>query len=342
VPLLAYAVIFAADGALGAFLFNTVRGLPDRVRWFVPFVVPPWQSWATVAAAMSGFAALHAWRRGAPWGAPAAVAVAGGLVVAVAIAASPMPEAITFGTAVLLCPLIAWGGVVELVRRPPPSAAVARVAAFAVLSLLFFYPAGDPWHVLMMTPAFVPLLAHQGTRWMRVDAHARSAAPLALAAALAAVFLIAPFLRIRGAELAAARAAAPAPAWAAGIVDGAPRFAAVRTVTDYLAQRPGEPLLVTTGDSLLYVLTGRDSSLAAEEFVLYLIGFDIIGDDTARELLPEARVLGALDASHPTIVEAAANSARFRRVYPQAAAWIDAHYRPATTTPAYRVLEWAG
>ena len=303
------------------------------------FVMPPWQSWATVAAAVGGFAALYAWRRGAPWKARAAVAA--GLVATVAKAASSMPEAITFGAAVLLFPLIAWGGVVELVRRPPSSAAVARVAAFAVVGLLFFYPAGDPWHVLMMAPAFVPLLAHQGTRWMRVDAPARSAVPLALAAALFAVFLIAPFLRIRNAELAAARAAAPAPAWAAGIVDGAPRFAAVRTVTDYLAQRPGQPLLVTTGDSLLYVLAGRDSSLAAEEFVLYLIGFDIIAADTARELLPEARVLGALDASHPTIVEAAVNSARFRRVYPQAAAWIDAHYRPASVTAGYRVLEWA-
>ena len=342
-PLLLYALLFAAHGALGAFLFNTVHGLPERMRWFVPYVAPPWRVWATVAAALSGLAALRAWRRGAPWTWGAVVAVAAALPSAYYVATVPGGWApIAFGAGVLLLPLVAWGGIGALVWGATPTAAVARVATFAVASLLFLYPAGDAWHALMIAPAFMPLLAYQGERWLRVARPVRPGAPLALAAALVAALLVLPFLLIRSRDLQAARAVTAGTARAAGIVDISPRFPAVAAVIDYLAQHPGRPLLVTSGEAQIYLLSDRDSALAAEEFVIYLISFDIVADDVARELLPEARVLSQLATQHPTIVETPAISARFRRVYPQAAAWIDAHYRAAATHAPYRVLEWAG
>lgn len=344
-PVFLYALVFAAHGALGAFLFNTVRGLPERVQWFVPYVAPPWASWAAVATAALGLAALRAWRRGATWGWRAAAALAAGGGAAVVVAASDTPGMwvpVAFGAGALLLPAIAWGGIAELAGTRRPDAALARVACFAIISLAFLYPAGDYWHVLMVAPAFLPLLAHQGERWMRVDRPARSALPLALAVAALALFLVTPFLRMRSEQLAAARAIAPAQGPLGGLVEASPRFRAAAAVAEHLGARPGAPLLVTGSESLLYVLTGRDSSLAPDEFVIYLIGFDLIAPEVARELLPEARVLAQLDATRPTIVEVDPASARFRRLYPIAARWIDAHYRAALTPAPYRVLEWAG
>jgi GT2 family glycosyltransferase len=339
-PLLAYAGLFAAHGALGAFVRNTAVGLPDQVYWFVPYAVPPWPSWVAAIAATAGLAALRAWRRRGAWRLPAAVAAAAALVLASHIAVAPagtwLPT--VFGVGILLLPLIAWGGVVELARRPP-TPAVAVVASFAIMSLTFLTPAGDPWHALMIAPAFVPLLAHQGQRWMDVPAPARSSLPLGGAAAALGVVLVGPFARMWAQDVAAAHAAATR--WR-GVMAPTPRFAAATAVVDHLRQRPGAPLLVTASESLLYPLAGRDSSLPAEEFVIYLIGFDIITAADAHQLLPEARVLAQLESLHPTIVEAEPATARFRRFYPAAAQWIDAHYRPSFTPAPYRVLEWAG
>ena len=344
-PLAAYALFFAAHGALRAFVFNTAHGLPEQMRWFVPFFAPAWPAWAAVAGGVALLASLQARRRGAAWHWSAALAVVAVLLVARAVVADAAVgswAATPFGTLALLLPLIAWGGVFEIARRPRPPAGPTRFAVFAAVSLLFLYPAGDLWHVAMNAPAFLPLLAHQGERWLGGDRSAAGRAPLALAASGLTLFLAAPFVHALASAMIAAHGVPPTSARARGIVDPSPRFAAVAAVSDYLAQRPDAPLLITGNDSLLYLLAGRDSALTHDEFVLYLIGFGVVADDTARELLPEAAVLARLDLVHPTIVEAASGTGNFRRVYPQVAAWIEAHYQPATAPPPYRVLEWSG
>ena len=340
-PLLGYALFFAAHGALRDFVFNTARGLPERVHWFVPYFAPAWPAWVGVAGGVSLLVAARAWGRGAAWRGWAALAALAAIAVGWAVwADAALGGANAFGALALVLPLLAWAGVAELARAPRPPAAPARFAVFAVVSLLFLYPGGDLWHVAMIAPAFLPLAAHLGERGLG-EVAPRRGAPLRLAVGGLALLLALPFLHGLVSALLAARGVAPARAGARGIVDPSPRFRAAAALGDYLAQRPGAPLLVTGNDSLFYVLAGRDSALAADEFVLYLVSFGVVADDTARELLPEPRVLERLAAAQPTIVEAP-GSERFRRVYPQAAAWIDAHYRAAPAPAPYRVLEWSG
>ena len=44
--------------------------------------------------------------------------------------------------------------------EPPGGDALALFTAFATTNLLYLYPAGDFWHVIMGLPAFLPLLAY--------------------------------------------------------------------------------------------------------------------------------------------------------------------------------------
>ncbi|MBX3025619.1 hypothetical protein KF840_12000 [bacterium] len=330
-PLFAYAGYFAAQGALGAFAFDTLSGLPQRLEWFEPYFRPAWPAWVAAAGVIAAVAAARR-GRGAAWGGAALAAVA----VCGAIAAGGFGwDAIWFGALALLVPAVVWGGLWALRSAAPPSAALVRFAAFGAISLLFLYPSGDFWHIAMAAPAFLPLAAGLGDRWL---AGGRRAA--AIVGATTVLLLASPFVR----SLVAVRAAggtAPDSGPLRGIVDPSPRGQAARVVSEALLRRPGAPLLVTTADSLFYLLAGRDSALPAGEFILYLIGFGLIDDDVARALLPESQVVEALQRVRPTLVEAQSTRHLFRRVYPQAAAIIDRHYRVAVDAPPFQILEWA-
>jgi hypothetical protein len=331
VPVAAYGAFFAARGALAAFVHDSISGLPQRMQWFDPYFRPPWPAWVAAAGSVAGVAAA---RRGggAAWG---VVALAAAAVLGVLLRGAADWSAIWIGALALLLPAIAWGGLLALARQPAAPAALVRFASFAAVSLLFLYPSGDVWHIAMAAPAFLPLaagLAAGGTPRRRGAASG--------AAVLLALLLASPFVRTLAATVAAG-AATPASGPLRGIADAPPYGPAVRTVTDALRQRPaGAPMLVTTAESLFYLLAQRDSALPAGEFIIYLISFRLITDDDARALLPEREVVEALRGAHPTLVENAATRERFRRVYPRAAAMIDAHYRVAVDAPPFRVLEW--
>lgn len=330
VPLLAWAAFFAAHGALGAFAFDTMSGLPQRLEWFEPYFRPAWPAWVAAAGVIAAVAAARS-GRGAAWGGAtlAAVAVCG----AIAVGGFGW-DAIWFGALAVLLPVVVWAGLLTLRAAAPPSVALVRFVAFGAISLLFLYPSGDFWHIAMAVPAFLPLAAGLGDRWL--GGGRRLAA---LVGAMALLLVASPFVH----SLVAVRVAggiAPDSGPLRGIVDPSPRGQAARVVSEALLQRPGAPLLVTTADSLFYLLAGRDSALPAGEFILYLIGFGLIDDDAARALLPESQVVEALRRTQPTLVEAQPTRHHFRRVYPRAAAVIDDHYRVAVDAPPFRILEW--
>lgn len=332
VPVAAWIAFFAVEGALRAFVFSTISGLPQSLLWFDPYFRPAWPAWLAAGGIVA--LAIGLWRRRrAPWvaAAIAAVAVAG-------VAAGGGWNGAAFGVLALLLPAIAWGGVIALRpgARPWPSPALVRFAAFGAVSLAFLYPSGDFWHVAMAAPGFLPLAAGLSARWPT-----RGTWWIPTAAAVAvALLLAAPFVHALAAT-AAAGGAAPTSGPLRGIVAPPPGGPAADVVANALRQRPGAPLLAVTADSLFYILSERDSALPAGEFTLYLIGFGLVDDGVARALLPESQVIDVLQAARPTLVESAATRHLFRRVYPAAAAAIDAHYRVAVDAPPYRVLEWA-
>jgi hypothetical protein len=226
--------------------------------------------------------------------------------------------------------------------------ALRLVHLHATVGLLQLYPTADIWHVLMMFPIFLPLLAYQldslqGMPEERAPRLARyAAAGLSIAVV---VWLALPFVE----ALRAARAARPAQvatfSRATDIWDAGPKFREAAPLVDYLrtAVSPEQPVLVIPGDPLIYFLAGRVSALDAEEYTLYLIGAGLISERNAQHLIDQEKVIARLEASRPPIVEyddSAAN-ARFLQILPQLAQYIRGHYRVAHTFGNYRVLDWA-
>lgn len=329
VPLLCYLVFFAVQDGLAAFVFSTTAGLPQHMRWFDPYFLPAWPGWAAAAAVVALAAAVHG-RRRAAWALAGVAALA---ILVARVAGVESWSGIWFGALALLLPAVVWAalGVLATTARPP--AALVRFAAFGAISLLFLYPSGDFWHVAMTAPAFLPLAAGLGDRWLR------GRRPAGVVAALVVALVASPFVYALAATVAAG-GVAPTSGPLRGLVDSSPRADATRAVVERLRQQPHRPLLVTSGESLLALLAARDSALPADEFVLYLISFGLIDDQVARDLLPESRVLAVLQAERPTLVEAAPTGQAFRRVYPRSAALIDRHYRVVLAAAPFQVLEW--
>ena len=203
-PALAYGVFYARIGALPALVTDTVRGLPQRIAWFVPFEPLPGRTVSLGVAIGSSFAMLVAWRRRSL---PLALAALSLAVAAVLPATRGRLGSGTYSTDDLL-PLLPWlpvsvlaAAMVTLVGEPadasaadgrPSRGVLALLVFFAAATLLQLYPAADIPHGAMILPAFLPLLAHALGRVVR------RAGPAALV--LAACWLLGtawPFVRPR-------------------------------------------------------------------------------------------------------------------------------------------------
>jgi hypothetical protein len=209
-------------------------------------------------------------------------------------------------------------------------------------SLLSLHPAADLWHVFMVLPMFLPILSWELDAFHRVPRSNGMAGRLvsASAAVLFAVFLAAPFVH------ATARAwiERPPPALrmkrATGIVGLTSQLAQQVELVSYLEGRSERGLLVLTNEQLLYFLSGGVPAMEEQEFVLYLVGGGLIGDEDARALVPEGPFIERLKATKPTIVDAADHrmAKRFRDVFPNVARFIDENYRLEKAIGTYRVL----
>jgi hypothetical protein len=353
-PLLACAAYFAAHGALRELLFNTGAGLPHLVRWFEPVAAPSLRTLIPAAATLTGFWLLAA---GGPRRSVAAVVAlgVGGALVTVDVATGDAANQALRRLTILLFLVVWWGLAAAFADRLPARVGAAigvapsrtdalPVFAFAAAAgVLLLYPSGDLPHVLMAWPLFIPLLAHLLWRWYAAaSSGAGRPRRLALGALVAGLLAAvgAPFVGMLAGRL--AEPAAPARfARASGVFVSDRRSADAARVIDYLAQRPEGPLLVLCNEQMLYFLAGRDSVVAPQEYVLYLVGGGLIRDEDARRILDDPEFVAQLEARRPLVVDRPGPmTARLRHVYPAAARTLDAHYRPVYRAGAYQVLEW--
>jgi len=378
VPLAACVLWYARAGLLGELIFSLAFGLPQLLDWFTPLPFPNVPILLCASVVLGTLAVVRLVRLAAVRGerrfAVAAAVLAFGLVAtALAVVTTtgdgramltslraghwqPYVAALYF----FVPPLTVWlslpivhvtplvdGTLDRSVRAPEPLVFLSTTAAMGLLCL---YPAADVWHVLKALPVFLPVLAFLLERWYRIGpapAAGRSRGSLVSAGLL--VVLLATFAA--PAVLATMRAARDRPSErferAAGIATGGAKFrSAIALVEALQTSESAEPaertLLVLSGDQLLYFLSGRTSALDREEFVFYLIGFGLIPDDDARELVPESQVIARLESKRPLIVdyEGSVASKRFGRVYPGVARFLDRHYGPARTLGGYTLRQW--
>ena len=158
---------------------------------------------------------------------------------------------------------------------------------------------------------------------------------------LTGLVIAAPFADALLVRLAAPRSPAPFDR-ATGIrAETASAVALGRLVARLREDVPSDrPILVLSGEPLVYVLAERDSVFAADEFLLYLVSSGLLPDETARRLLDEPAMVARLGRAGPVIVDEPGSpaSTRIRRALPEVAATIDTGYDTRATVGPYRLL----
>ncbi len=253
--------------------------------------------------------------------------------------------------------LLVWGSFVSLLRMPGgATGAVGQqrrslhlLHLHAAIGLCQLYPTADIWHVLMILPAFLPLLAYE-LDWpqeAQTDvpwSFAGRGLPAALCVTLL-IWLALPF--VSGLVLTNAHRPSTGPVFsrATGIWDSRDKLAEAAALVSYLqrATPPEQPILVLSSEPAIYFLAERVSALDNEEYTLYLIGTNLISQEDARGMLDQDRIVARLGAARPVVVDYVGSpaSARFIETLPQVANYIRNHYRVARVIGNYRVLQWA-
>ncbi len=378
-PIALYAVSYARRGQLSALAANLVGSIPQVIKCFWPIPALDVRTAASALLVLLTLATTGLWRvsAGHP-GTRRRVAAAVSGVALLALLAFSARAAVREAGLYRFLRSGAWQGdilrlyfflpfltvwaslhAVAGTRRDQPSPgtsgasapreeeALVLFTAFATTGLLYLYPAGDFWHVMMALPAFLPLLAYQLERFHRLDDSLGMAPVGRLAsgtviAVLLIVLAVPPVL-----SLVTTRLNRPATSWtfarASGISSSRPNFAAAAALVGHLvAEQPAErKLFVVANEPMLYFLAGRVSAMDKEAFLLSLLGADMIGDRDVRALLPPSLIIERLQAERPLVVDRVDDpgSQRFRTVYPEVAAYIDEHYQSTTTFGKYRLLE---
>jgi hypothetical protein len=352
------AAYFALHGALGALVFNTVTHGPKLLDWFEPLPVPPRPVMLLMGLALAAAAFERRSRVGEP---PAVrhrariaslVAAAAALVVFASLLGDPGWQWILVW-GVGLVPFVAvWGMLpamfpetVARARHRPgatPSAAAGLFYCTAVVSLLYFYPAGDVFHLFMSLPLFLPLAAAAAARWVEPRTAAQRPGPIAyaVAATLIVTVLFAPFVSLLASGLRQPLSPATFSRATAIRASGTPFDETVELVRYLATLPPDRPLLVLANNQLLYFLSGRDSAVARDEFLLYLVGFDLIREEDIHRYLPEAALIERLGATRPIVIDGV--DTRFRQQLPDTSRFVDDHYEILRVFGPYRVLGWEG
>lgn len=370
-PLAAYAAFYWWQGALAALRYDTLSGLPQRIAWFVPLRAPPAETVLFDATLLASAAVVGAWGRGGTprgrWGTIALVGALVGLGLALSGLLSVAARTMGLGPYLLqgrwlqefpaalpelpFC-LLATAAVSLLRRdsRTRSEGAPLVVAGRDTLGLLFFfaagallqlYPAADLPHVMMLLPAFVPLLAHALGTFLHGPEGAPSRAGarlLVLGWPLAAIVLfVQNWVALEPAPVEPARGFVRA----SGVSGVIPPFGDAADLVRHLsgAATSDGSLLVIANQQMLYFLAGMRATLERQEFVLYLVGAGIVSDDDARTLADEDAMIRTLEASRPLVVDDVTSpaGARVRSAFPRLARFLAETYGPPTAIGRYRV-----
>src|SRR5436309_3357306 len=190
-PLVGYALLFWSHGALAALVHDTIAGLPQRIRWFVPFLPLGRRALLVGALPVSTFLALAAWKRWetAPGRATRALVMAVGFGIASVVLARALGPLVALGAYLragglvgevvgplpwLVVVLVGGAAACAVASRPATAAeaAPALFVFFAVGAILQLYPAADWPHALASLPAVLPVLAWP-VGWLTATEHGR-------------------------------------------------------------------------------------------------------------------------------------------------------------------------
>src|SRR5262245_7022727 len=347
----AYLAYYAARGAAGALVNDTLWGLPQKVAVIVP--LPPFTGSSVTEGAIAALvlAAVELGRRGAGsvglrrlgyFGAAAGV-----LAVLGAVAGGPRAlldeggwQATSSPTTLSWLPVaIAWLAVARLlwVRRLPAPVVAPIFMAAAFLPGL--QPIGDLPHVLIALPPFLPPLAALCARYANRDWPGRwlAAATICLLGAA----LVAPFTRSFPRSVAQLRAPGPRYERATGVRDPSPFSEDLRELVRYLERTPAETRVLVLPDTcIIHFLAGRRSALDTEDFPLILGTYSHVSDDDARALFDEDAVIARLrrEPVLVVLVHDGPGLTAVRRVFPKLVAFVDEHFRQVARFGPYEVL----
>src|SRR5262245_21358578 len=169
-PVAAWVVIYASQGALPSLAHDLFSGLPARVSWHVPLETPHLITIGFVAVLLGGALGLAAGR-------PALVALAGLATVALFLAATFVPGAgILEVQMTRFLPIALVWAAAPLALRSPSDEASRLVWWFGAMLCLSLHPSSDLPHALMILPGVLPVLA-----LLIEEAWRRAATPLARA-----------------------------------------------------------------------------------------------------------------------------------------------------------------
>ena len=355
-PLVGYALFFLAEGALGSLAFGMFSGLPRLIDWYVPPPAPRLQSIVLGVVFASLLGTAHSWARygaqvaTAKWmaGSLAAVVLAVGAVVAgmrFRIWALEMSEIFRWLPIVLVWAALA--PVLSGAARRPVDPAKIEIRFFWLLaagSLVQLHPAADLPHVAFVAPASLPLLAHYVERFLTVGAESRlprsrSAVP-SLAILILTAGLVLPCVWILARTSLARPRSFDGFSRATHIWSHGQTFIRAVELVRFLESRDEGEMLVLANQQMLYFLAGRRSTLTADEFLLYLVGADVISDANARALIDEERIVERLRRQRPLIIDTPGTkpSLNFRRTFPTVARHIESEYAPLARFGEYEVL----
>jgi hypothetical protein len=359
IPAIACLAFFAGHGLLGAFVFNTVSGVPQQMQWFDALPIPPWRSVLLAVAIGASLLGIRVRRSAGSGRLRATLVTLSAMTAPVSIAMLAWGPATTgvreyftgewtrdMAYVVWFLPLLlaALSFVPIFGSRQDNDSTLRLLWLFTAAAILQLYPAADLAHVAMVLPGCLPLLAF-GIDRARRDPAGHVMGAVTVVTVLVAVGVVAPCIRMvqiyRESRPRAFVALERAPdTWAIGS-----RFTDAVALTDKLRSVPpaGDGgLFVLANEQLLYFLAGIDSPFPHEEFVMYLVETGLISAEEAQALVDERRVIDRLETVRPLIVDHAVSPAggRFRQAFPRVGAYLAQRYREVDRVGDYILWRW--
>jgi len=339
----AYAVWYAAQGALGALVRSTLVGLPQTFSLVVPFPSLDGRTVLLFGAVATGLLVARGGRL------RAAAALGAGAFLLLLIAPDAMRGYLASGNwgrdmlrlVLWVPPLVVWASCLSAVSGRRTECQEFRLANTFVVgtALPLMAPVSDWAHALVMLPLFLPVIADRLAALTPPGCRRERAALFALLFVVTAPPAI---LVLRASAMGLATPPAVLPR--ATLVTE--RSAAAHHMSELIAWLDtalprGERVLMVPTNGMIEFLSGRRSALEEDDFWLYAAtaGPQVsVGD--ARRLFDEDDAIRRIDERRPVVVRdnRPPGAQRFRETFPRLARYIDGRYRAVAAFGPYEVL----